>query len=116
MITRLESISGVIISMVASSGQHTNNYTTDTSCLVIMIYHTRRQHTNNYTTDTSFSGAIISVLASSVVNHDYKAGSISGVIISVLASSGGLVIMIYHTRSQHTNNYTTDTSSLVIMI
>jgi hypothetical protein len=51
----------------------------------------------------SISGVIISVLTSSVVNHDYKAGSISNVIISVL------VIMIYHTRSQHANNYTTDT-------
>jgi hypothetical protein len=72
----------------------------------------------------SISGVIISVLASSVVNHEYKAGSISGVIISMLASSvvnhdstliitplilSSLVIMIYHIRSQHINNYTTDT-------
>jgi hypothetical protein len=57
----------------------------------------------------SISGVNISVLASSVVKHDYNAGSISSVIISVLASSVELVIMIYHTRSQHTNNYTTDT-------
>jgi hypothetical protein len=73
----------------------------------------------------SISGVIICVLASSVVNHDYKVGSISGVIISVLDSSvvnhdykAGqyrwcnylcLVIMIYHTRSQHANNYTSDT-------
>jgi hypothetical protein len=55
----------------------------------------------------SISGVIISVLASSVVNHDYKVrlDSISGVITSVLASS----VVNYHTRSQHTNNYTTDT-------
>jgi uncharacterized membrane protein YeaQ/YmgE (transglycosylase-associated protein family) len=58
-----------------------------------MIYHTRSQHTNNYTTDTSslvimiYHSVIISVLASSVVKHDYNAGSISSVIISVLASS-----------------------------
>jgi hypothetical protein len=51
------------------------------------------------------------VLASSVVNHDYneRLDSISGVITSVLASS-----VVNHdykagTRSQHTNNYTTDT-------
>jgi hypothetical protein len=52
----------------------------------------------------SISGVIISVLASSVVNHDYKLrlDSISGVSISVLASR---VV----TRSQHTNNYTTNT-------
>jgi protein required for attachment to host cells len=77
----------------ASVMHHANIYTTDTSCLVIMIYHTRSHHANNYTTDTvqpcnhSISDIIISVLTSSVVNHDYKAGSISGVIISVLASS-----------------------------
>jgi hypothetical protein len=43
----------------------------------------------------SISGVIISVLASSVVNHDYKAGQYQW-----------CVIMLYHIRSQHTNNYT----------
>jgi hypothetical protein len=85
-----------MIMIYHTRSQHTNNYTTDTSSIVIMLYHTRSQHTNIYTTDTDqpcnhdlprISGVIISVLASSVVNHDYKAGSISGVIISVLASS-----------------------------
>jgi Na+/H+-dicarboxylate symporter len=67
----------------------------------------------------SISGVIISVMASSVVNLDYKAGSISDVILeaSTLIITPlilfSLVIMIYHTRSQHTNNYTTDISCLV---
>ena len=50
MITRLDSISGVIISVLASS----------------VVNHDYKAG--------SISGVIISVLASSVVNHDYKAG------------------------------------------
>ena len=50
MITRLDSISSVIISMLASS----------------VVNHDYKAG--------SISGVIISVLTSSVVNHDYKAG------------------------------------------
>ena len=52
MITRLDSISGVIISVLASSVVN-HDYKAGSTCI---------------------SGVIISVLASSVVNHDYKAG------------------------------------------
>ena len=52
MITRLDSISGVIISVLASS----------------VVNHDYKLRLD------SISGVIISVLASSVVNHDYKAG------------------------------------------
>jgi hypothetical protein len=52
----------------------------------------------------SISGVIISVLASSVVNHDYKLR-----LDTTDTVQPYLVIMIYHTRSQHTNNYTTNT-------
>jgi hypothetical protein len=51
----------------------------------------------------SISGVIISVLASSVVNHEANTLIITPLILS------SLVIMIYHPRSQHTNNYTTNT-------
>jgi hypothetical protein len=75
MITRLNSISGVIISVLASSVV-SHDYITPLILfsLVIMIYHTRSQHTNNYTTDASCLVIMIyHTLASSVVNHDYKA-------------------------------------------
>jgi hypothetical protein len=82
-----------------------------------MIYHTRGEHANHYTSMLASSevdrGALVSMLACSVVGR----GFIGGVMVSMLASSVvdhwlcNLTIpppMIYHTRGEHANHYTTN--------
>jgi hypothetical protein len=61
---------------------------------------------------------MVSVLDSSVIDHGLQKNCIGGVMVSVLNSSvidHGLqknCIMIYHTRVEYTNHYTTDAACL----